>query len=389
MKYSRYIGRKNYCGGKIKKKKSRKNIHNQRKKSRKNIRNGYTGPVAGDRKAVTTRRVTRRHMGEMEDWKICMRNWVDTIYKLGESRAAVDILLQRIDLVRQSGIYVPSDTDQWKRVINLKRRKYRYENMDTNLKKEAIDPVDGFIAHQVNMEMSQDEFGVLNWEKIKEDIERNIDSQNYVRAVNDFNYILHKFVYDDTYLYKDEDGDVILVRGSGLIGLDKERNVLRSDIVKPVLVKKKYKMSLRVKLAQLLNKVRSVTGLLNDGQDREAQKTAERLIKYYCKTSIIKKVLKLIEIYENQFISLIPFLPNYMFNHDEARASSAARIEYDRTDADADNIIEEGADWSDMDESDDAAEDMGETDGESSGEEEGNEMDVGGPHPDAEVPDDF
>lgn len=362
MKYSRYIGRKNYCSGKIKKKKSRKNSHNHRKKSRKYIKKGYKGHVGGETRAVSTRRVTRRHMGEMEDWKRCMRNWVDTIYKLGESRAKVDILLQRIDLVRQSGIYVPSDTDQWKRVINLKRRKYRYENMDMNLKKEAIDPVYGFIAQQVNMEMSQDEFGVLNREKIKEDIERSIDGQDYVKAVNDFNYILHKFVYDDAYLYKDDEGDVIFAMGSEFIGLAKERYVLKSDIVKPVLVKKKYKMSRRLKLAELLNKVRLMTGLLNGGQDGEAQITAENLIKYYCNSKIIKCVLKLIEIYENQFISLIPFLPNYMFEHGEARESSNAGIEYDRTDADADNIIEEGADWSVMEESD---EDMGETDGES------------------------
>jgi hypothetical protein len=389
MKYSRYIGRKSYCGGKIKKKKSRKNSHNQRGKSRKIMRKGYLGPVAGDRIAVTTRRVTRRHTGEMVDWKRCMRNWVDTIYKLGESRAAVDVLLQRIDLVRQSGKYVPDDTDQWKHVINLKRRKYRFENPVMNLKKEAIDPVDGFITQQVNMEMSRDEFGLLNWEKIKEDIERSIDDQDYVRAVNDFNYILHKFVYDDTYLYKDDDGDIILVRESRFVGLAKEIGILRSNIVKPVLVKKKYKRPQQVKLAELLNKVRSMTGLLSSGRDRDAQSTAEKLIKYYCKSSIIKKVLKLIEIYETQFISLIPFLPNYMFDHGEARASSDAGIEYDTTDADADNIIEEGADWSDMGDSDGDVEDMGETDGESEGEEEGNEMDVGGPHPDAEVPDDF
>lgn len=389
MKYSRYIGRKNYCGGKIKKKKSRKNSHNQRRKSRKIMRKGYSGPVAGDRRAVTTRRVTRRHTGEMEDWKRCMRNWVDIIYKLGKSRAAVDVLLQRIDLVRQSGNYVPRDTDQWKRVINLKRKKYRFENMDMNLKKEAINPVDGFITQQVNMEMSRDEFGLLNWDKIKEDIERSIDDQDYVRAVNDFNYILHKFVYDDAYLYKDDEDDVIFARGSEFIGLAKERDVLRSDIVKPVLVKKKYKMSRRLQLAQLLNKVRSMTGLLSRGRDRDAQRTAEKLIKYYCNNSIIKKVLMLIEIYETQFISLIPFLPNYMFDHGEAQASSDAGIEYDTTDADADNIIEEGADWSDMGDSDGDVEDMGETDGESEGEEEGNEMDVGGPHPDAEVPDDF
>jgi len=387
MKCSRYTStrRKNYSVGKSKK-----------IKSRKNIRKGYSGDVAGDRRAVTTRRVTRRHTGEMVDWKRCMRNWVDTIYKLGESRAAVDVLLQRIELVRQSGNYVPRDTDQWKLVINLKRRKYRFENPVMNLKKEAIDPVDGFITQQVNMEMSRDEFGLLNWEKIKEDIERSIDDQNYVRAVNDFNYILHKFVYDNSYLYKDDGGDIILVRESEFVGLAKEIGVLRSNIVQPVLVKKKYKKPQQVKLAELLNKVRSMTGLLSDGRVRDAQSAAEKLIKYYCKSSIIKKVLKLIEIYENQFISLIPFLPNYMFNHDEARASSDAGIEYDTIDIDGDNIIEEGADWSDMEESDDDVEEMGETDGEDEeGEEEpilegdGNEMDLGGPHPDAEVPDYF
>ena len=385
MKYSKYFGRKSYCG---KKRKSSKKSHNNRKKSRKYIKKGYIGHVGGDRRAVTTRRVTRRHGREIVERKSCMRNWIDIIYKLGKARTAVDVLLQRIDLVRQSGKYVPYDTDQWKHVINLKRRKYRFENPVMNLTKEAIDPVDGFITQQVNMEMSRIEHTELTLDTINDAIERNIDSQNYVRVVKLFNYILHKFVYDNSYLYKDDGGDIILVRESEFVGLAKEIGVLGSNIVQPVLVKKKYKKPQQVQLAKLLNKVRPMIDLLSAGRYQEAEEKAKKLIKYYCESSIIKKVLKLIEIYENQFISLIPFLPNYMFDHDEARASSDAGIEYDTIDIDGDNVIIEETDLSDMEESDDEVEDMGDTDGEEAvlyGE----EYEIGGPHPDAGVPDDF
>lgn len=374
MKYSIYTKRKIYSGGKSKKCKGSK------KKSKKKIRRGHTKSIglAGH----SPRAVTRRYNRTLQKKKGCMSNWVDVLYNLGKARQKVDVLLQRINLVKSSGKYVPDREDHWKMVINLKRRKYRFNNI-SNLKKEEIDPVQGEIWNQLYSEM-EEILPILEKDQIKDNISSAIDRQDFIEAARLFNNILKNFAYDDTYVQITHGLVPLSVDWRrDYINTDKEEDILGTEYVPPISIKKNYTNQDRKKLALLLNNSAEISGESAVGE--EQQRKAEEHITWLCVTKIIGRIKSLIKIYEDQFISLISFLPNYMFNHDEALKSSQDEIEYDITDADIENTILSLGEWSDVEESDEDVEDMGETDGDDMEE----ELEVGGPDPYDPVPDDF
>ena len=363
-----------------KKRKGTKNIH------KKNTRRGYLRDVGGDRRNITSRIVTRRLGIVLQKRKECLRNLVNTLYKLGAARFMNNGLLQRIEMTREQGKYVPSTAEEWQKVIELKASKYRFENPQMNLLEEEINPVDGFLSNLVFTEMSKYE----KEEIVLDRIERNIDAQKYVEAVLEFNRVLRNFAIDPSYLYQEEEEDdpIVYVREGVNPFVENELRALRSELVKPVLIKGRINKTKMRKIATAINRVREIDGLIQRGQYQEATIKAGDLIVIYCKPFFISLLRNLLEIYEDQFISLIPFLPNYMFQHYEAKISHDAGIQYNTSDevsesvptTESENIIVDNGDWSDMESSDDDVEDMGETDG---------ELDVGGPHPDAPVPPDF
>ena len=378
----RFTIQKKLFGGKSKKHKGKKN---KRRSTKKILRKGHAGPVAGERRNDTRRVVTRRLGRVLQKRKECLRNLVETLYKLGKAQIMTNGLLQRIEMVRQQGKYVPSTTEEWQRVIDLKASKYRFENPDMNLLEEEINPVDGFLPQLVNTEMRQFE----GEQVVLDRIERNIDAQNYINVVLDFNRVLTNFALDPTYLYQDlQDDPVVYVREDSFPFIQNERNALGNELVKPVLIKGRIDKTKITKLVVVMNKVREINGLLESGQYENAKAKARSLVVIYCKQFFINLIKILLRIYEDQFISLIPFLPNYMFRHYEAKVSHDAGIEYDTVEPDPDreNIIVDDGNWSDMDETDEEyIEDMGETDGEETEE----ALVVGGPHPEDPVPDDF
>ena len=377
----RFTTQKKIIGGKSKKHKGKKN---KKKTIKKILRKGHIGPVAGERRDNTRRVITRRVGRVLQERKKCLRNLVNTLYRLGAARLMTDGLLQRIQLTRQEGKYVPSTTEEWQRVIDLKASKYRFENPDMNLLEEEISPVDGFLTQLVLQEMEQFEQEDL----VIERIERNIDEENYIDAVLDFNRVLKNFALDPTYVYQDTQGDpVVYIREDPFPYTEKERNALGNELVKPVLIKGRIDKTKITKLVVVMNKVREINGLLESGQYENARARARGLVVIYCKPFFIKLLKILLRIYEDQFISLIPFLPNYMFRHTEAKDSHYAGIEYDTVEInpELENIVVDDGTWSDLDDSDGDVEDMGETDGEETEE----ALVVGGPHPEDPVPDDF
>lgn len=351
--------------------KHKRTKHNRVKHKRtKHKRNrSYAGDA---RQRIRTR---SEHLQKKKN-KECIGTIINTLINLEEAKTKASVLLQRI---RHGGWQqAPVSPSEWKNIMNINT--YRRANVE-NLKKEEIDPINGNIIQQTNEARAEQwlpghDIGTVGVAEIhrllaltiknkEEELVNMVDDGNYLSINVELNDMVSRIAMDNTYIIIDEDGisrdriamdginddsELMLLLGGNDDGPEEDFRLTRE--LPPIRVKHEVNRSV------ISDVNHGLAAILNNARNPATMSIP------LCETKKLSTLRLLTKVYNDQFIALIPYLPNYMYRAEEARqaAERDLQYEYDGYEADLDRgNVRDIVDLVSSSASD--IEEMGETDG--------------------------
>jgi len=287
------------------------------KRSRRNLKRKNTlRSVAGNRtdRIPRTRAEVRKYNYEKESAKVCVRNIFNILARLAGAKGKVELLMTWI---YASADKRPHRMADWKQLLNA-GKSYRLPNAEV-LKKEIY----GTEILEVGSIMQ-----VVNKaeEEIRKDIEGYVDMAtnpaNFTEIVDKINRLIVEIVWDNTYIHRNETGDIV-ARPNPNVDYEIRmfmRDYNSSEVPDSLLlseIRQIYSLKpIRAKMDTTDGFARRLAFIIKKATNQTDPLGVVRIGKYgfvICNAGKMDTLYELTNIYEKQFVELIPFLPSNMF----------------------------------------------------------------------------
>ena len=298
-----------------KKTKHKKTKHKKTKHKKTKHKKTTTRSIAGERRLrPITRAQERKYQFEKSGAKKCIRNLFNILGRLAAAKGKVEYLLTMMKATNRDER--PKRAGAWVKLLNV-GKSYRIPNTEV-LKKEIYGSArleSGNIMEIIHI--AEEEVQI----NMEECLEKSEDPQYFSQILAEINRLIVEVVWDNTYIHRNQHGNLVARPEPNV---NQELKIFMNDLneseipdaLLPEITQILSLQPIRVKLdvsEMFANRLKMIIQKAIDGRAAGIVRRGEYGF-IVCNSRRMKTLYELTNIYEKQFIELIPFLPSNMFH---------------------------------------------------------------------------